>query len=71
MDPPEFSKEWFDLSSAAWKMNKNKKPNGCYAYQCTYIHSKGRKCTKDVVTFNRKCKRHLLSKQGSEIDFDT
>jgi len=62
MDPPEFSKAWFDLSSAAWKLNKNKKPNGCYAYQCTYILSKGRKCTKDVVTLQTMCKKHIEMK---------
>ena len=62
MEPLEFSKTWFDLSSNAWKMNKNKKPNGCYAYQCAYMLSKGRKCTKDVVTLHTMCKKHLIIK---------
>jgi hypothetical protein len=59
MEPVKFSKEWFDVSSNAWRANKNKKPNGCYVYQCKYIHSKGQKCTKDVEKIEVFCKKHL------------
>ena len=57
----------YDKFFRFWLENKNKKPNGYYAYQCAYVLSKGRKCTKDVVVLQTMCKKHLALTSSTEV----
>jgi hypothetical protein len=58
---PEFTPEFFDKSSEAWLLNKNKHKGGSYSYKCLYIHSNGKHCKSAVEsTYNarRQYSRH-------------
>jgi hypothetical protein len=54
----EFTKEFFDDASAAWRLNK-KVLKGGFAYKCAYIHSNGKNCPKAVESYTNG--RRLLS----------
>ena len=44
----EFTPEFFDAASAAWRENKIAIKGGSFAYKCTYKHSDGKMCNKIV-----------------------
>lgn len=44
----EFTPEYFDASSAAWRENKIPIGNGSFAYKCNYVHTNGKRCSKIV-----------------------
>jgi hypothetical protein len=46
MEPKEFSPEWFDASSAAWRANKRRKGES-YKYICQHQHKNGKLCKRD------------------------
>lgn len=64
IDPPEFSAEWFDLSSQAWRANKKAKANGAFVYGCEHICSNAKPCKKEVFKTSKYCKYHLLKHKG-------
>lgn len=43
----EFTHDFFDKSSKAWRDNKKRK-GACWVYKCTYIHSTGKRCNKEI-----------------------
>lgn len=58
----EFTPEFFDESSKAWRENKKTVAGGWFAYRCQYLHSTGRRCAKAVfsepkVTWYQEAKR--------------
>ena len=72
----EFSKEWFDLSSKAWRENK-KKCGGGFKYVCEHIKKTGKMCRKNVDTKflvqhsdRLLCKYHLNRIQSTGYEFD-
>ena len=65
-DPPEFSPEWFDLSSQAWRTNKKEKANGMFMYVCEHICSNTKQCKKEVFKTSKYCKYHLLKHKGEK-----
>jgi hypothetical protein len=44
----EFTPEFFDAASAAWRENKIAIGGGSFAYKCAYKHSNGKMCNKMV-----------------------
>lgn len=63
--PPEFSAEWFDMSSKCWRENKKEKANGTFVYVCEHISSNTRRCKKEVFKTSKYCKVHLLKHKGN------
>jgi hypothetical protein len=44
----EFTPEFFDEASVAWRKNKISIGNGSFAYRCNYIHTNKKQCNKIV-----------------------
>lgn len=65
-EPAEFSAEWFDQSSQAWRANKKSRQNGTFVYVCEHICSTKRQCKKEVFKNSRYCKYHLLKHKGEK-----
>jgi hypothetical protein len=53
----EFTREFFDQSSAAWMENKIRK-GAMILYRCVYVHSSSRKCTKAAKPKGEYCSQH-------------
>lgn len=64
--PAEFSAEWFDQSSQAWRANKKEKVNAMFVYVCEHICSNTRRCKKEVFKTSCYCKYHLLKHKGEK-----
>lgn len=61
MNPPgisEFTPEFFDQSSNAWRENKIR-CGASYTYKCLYIHSNNKHCHHPATNLTF-CKRHFI-----------
>jgi hypothetical protein len=69
MEPKEFSPEWFDQSSKAWKENKRVKGkyDRTFAYICQHQHKNGKLCKRGVFwslgNIELLCKYHFFDYQ--------
>lgn len=57
-EPAEFSHEWFETSSAAWKTNKIRGPNCTYKYRCQKTVGGGHRCSRAVYKTQEYCWNH-------------
>jgi len=60
----EFTKDFFEDASKAWRLNKISNKGGSFTYKCHYKHSNSRLCNKPIqYTIKNKyndiyCKKH-------------
>lgn len=58
IEPTEFSHEWFEASSAAWKANKVRGDNCTYKYRCKKPVTGGSRCPRAVYKTQEFCWKH-------------
>lgn len=54
----EFTSQFFNDSSVAWKMNKVQNENATYQYRCAYYYSKTKRC-RELPCSQLYCKKHM------------
>jgi len=72
----EFTPEFFDKASQAWRKNK-KRQGESWVYICTYIHSDGKRCNRriyapeikyHITNRNVFCKQHCRRRYDPDIN---
>ena len=75
----EFSHDFFDNASDAWRNNKKKTLNGIFEYKCCYVYKNKKRCTRklyrnqcidsEITGLNKDifCKLHINKKYIEKI----
>ena len=63
----EFSQDFFDESSKAWRKNKRVKSNGLFEYKCCFVDSNKKRCTRKLYRDECSKSKNILNKNNRDI----